>query len=363
MEENQIMKSSTEENLGIILKKIWNNKKYIIKVLIICFSFGIIIAYSTPKEYTTTVTLASEVTRSSMNSSFTALASMAGINLGGSNTRDALSPLVYPDVVSSTPFLLEIFDLKIQDNDGEINTSVCNYLSDYQKRPWWNYILSLPSQVISFSKSIFKSNAEEKVNDNTIRDSFRLTRKESSIIGALRSRIKVDVDTKTAVITIKVTMQDPLISATIADIVTKKLQEHLTRYRTSKARIDLDFAQKIFNENQNKYYEAQEKYAEYVDKNQNVMFRSVRTQEERLQNEMQLAYNVYNQSAQQLEVAKAKVQENIPIYAIIQSPSVPTSASKPSKMIIVFGFTFLGLFISTAWVLFLKKLYIEIFKK
>lgn len=50
------------------------------------------------------MTLAPESGGKSGGGSMGALAAMAGINLGTSSGEDALSPELYPDIVSSTPF-------------------------------------------------------------------------------------------------------------------------------------------------------------------------------------------------------------------------------------------------------------------
>ncbi len=43
------------------------------------------------------------------------------------------------------------------------------------------------------------------------------------------------------------------------------------------------------------YEDAQKKYANFVDANQNIILLSYRAEQERLQNEMNLAYQVYTQ--------------------------------------------------------------------
>lgn len=332
-------------------KIIWQSKKTIFKICGISTLIGIIVAFSIPKEYTTTVTLASEVTKSSSTSSVAALASMAGINIGSSNSRDALSPLIYPEVVSSTPFLTELFNREVQTIDGTINTTVEKYLLENQKSPWWNYIFSMPSRFVSYILSFFKKNdIEPNIESNKI-DTFNLTKRQYSVIGALKQRISVEVNKKTAVITLRVTMQDPLISATLANILINNLQEYITKYRTSKAKIDLEFAEKLFEESKEEYYKAQEEYAHYIDNNQNISLKSIQAQGERLENEMRLKYSVYNQAAQQLQLAKAKLQENTPIYAIIQSASIPLKASKPSKMFTIMAFIFMGALASISLIL------------
>ena len=135
-----------------------------------------------------------------------------------------------------------------------------------------------------------------------------------------------------------------------------KLQAYITDYRTNKARHDLAFTQKLYDEARAKYYEAQQAYADYVDMNQNVTLRSVQTRQERLQNEMTLAYNLYNQTAQQLQLAKAKVQESTPVFTVVQAPTVPLQASKPSKAMILIGFVFLAAVGTVGWILFGRDL-------
>lgn len=83
---------------------------------------------------------------------------------------------------------------------------------------------------------------------------------------------------------------------------------------------------------------------------------SVRTEQERLQNEMSLAYGVYNQVAQQLQMAKAKVQEITPVYTVVQPATVPLKPAKPNKIMILIGFVFLAGVGSVGWILFVKDL-------
>ena len=90
--------------------------------------------------------------------------------------------------------------------------------------------------------------------------------------------------------------------------------------------------------------------------NQNIILLSYRAEQERLQNEMSLAYNVYTQVAQQLQMAKAKVQEITPVYTVVQPATVPLRPSKPSKPMILIGFVFLAGVGSVGWILFIKDL-------
>ena len=185
---------------------------------------------------------------------------------------------------------------------------------------------------------------------------FSIPKEEAAIADALSKRISVSVDKKTGVTTLSVTMQDPLISASLTDTVMHCLQNYITDYRTNKARHDLAFTEKLYGEAKASYEDAQKKYANFVDANQNIILLSYRAEQERLQNEMNLAYQVYTQVSQQLQMARAKVQEITPVYTVVQPATVPLKPAKPNKLMILIGFMFLAGVGSVGWILFVKDL-------
>lgn len=343
-----------EIDLIELAQKVWAQRKLVFKVCGIALVVGLVVAFSIPKEYATSVTLAPETKGKASGGNMGALAAMSGINLGSSTGEDALSPELYPNIVSSTPFLIELFDVQVKDQKGEVNTTLYDYLYDYQKAPWWGTITSAPFKVLGWVVSLFKDKPQEEGSGKV--DPFMLTKEEAAIADALGKRLAVSVDKKTGVTTLSVTMQDPLISATLTDTVMKRLQNYITDYRTNKARHDLQFTEKLYQEAKTNYYEAQQKYAHYMDGNQNIILRSVRAEQERLQNEMNLMYGVYNQVAQQLQMAKAKVQEITPVYTVVQPATVPLKPAKPNKIMILIGFVFLAGVGSVGWILFVKDL-------
>lgn len=356
MEEQEI-------DLIELARRIWKERKLILKWCGWAVVVALVVGFSIPKEYTARVTVAPETANNgkSMSGGLSALAGMAGIDLGSMQNNDALSPELYPDIVKSIPFSVEIFDVKVTDMEGKLNTTVYEYLDEYQKKPWWGHVIGAPFKALGWIVKKIKGE-EENNNDDKNVNPFRLTNKQSAIINELSKRIIVEVDKKTSVIMISVTMQDPLIAATLTNEVMNKLQDYITEYRTNKARKDLEYTQKLYEESMQNYHKLQQEYAQYVDRNHNVSLRSAQTYQDRLKNEMELAFNVYNQTAQQLQVAKAKVQEDTPVYTVVEAATVPLSASKPMKLMILIGFVFLAGMGSCGWVLFGENM-IKSFKK
>lgn len=349
-----------EIDLLELAMKLWNQKK---KILIWCFIgaiLGLVVAFSIPREYTTDVKLAPEIGgNQKAGGSLGAMAAMVGLGTGTQAGGDAVNPTLYPDVVSSVPFLVGLFNVPVEDIDGEKKETLREYVEDDLKSPWWSVIIGLPFKLIG----MLSSNDEDEPDPNKPIDTFHLTRTEDGVVKALQARINASVDTKTSVITISVMMQDPLISATIADTVVHRLQEYITEYRTNKARKDLEYAELLNKEAQDNYYKAQQKYADYLDRNNGLIIHSAMTTRERLQNEATLAFNLYNQTSQQVQLAKAKVQENTPVYATVSPATVPIKPTSPRKPLILVGFVFLAFVACSAWILYGKPLVEEMKKK
>lgn len=353
--------SDAEKEIDLLelAMKLWDQKK---KICIWCFIgaiLGVVVAFSIPKEYTTDVKLAPEASgNSKVNGSLGAMAAMVGLGGGSQSGGDAVNPMLYPDVVSSVPFLVDLFNVPVEDIDGEKKITVREYVEEDLRSPWWSVIMRLPFKLIG----LLRSSDKDETNSDKAIDTFQLTKPEDSVVKALRARIAASVDTKTSVITISVMMQDPLVSATLADTVVNRLQEYITDYRTNKARKDLEYAELLNKEAQDNYYKAQQRYADYLDRNNGLILHSAQTTRERLQNEATLAFNLYNQTAQQVQLAKAKVQENTPVYAIVTPATVPIKPTSPRKPLILVGFVFLAFVASSAWILYGKPL-MEEFKQ
>lgn len=343
-----------------ILRKIIAIRKKLYKAAGIGLVIGIIIAFSIPRQYTVSVTLSPEV--SGGNSGSNGLASMAASFLGasvGSSSPDALNATLAPNIVSSTPFLLELLDARVVSQDKKIDTTFTAYLEE-EKSSWIGYILKAPGMAIGGLKSLLR---EKKETTNTIqKGTIELNEEDSKKLEGLRKQITAEVDKKTAITTLTVTLQDPKVTATMADTVVSKLQQYIIAYRTRKAKEDCEYLEKLYKERQQEYYDAQRRYAHYVDANSNMVFQSTMAERERLQNDMNLAYQVYSQVAQQLQVARAKVQEEKPVFAVVEPAVVPLYPSSTSRKVIVIGFIFLAIIFTSTWSL-LGNIYWQQFKQ
>ena len=369
MEENKHIEPQYQEeeydeiDIMELLRKLFKEWKLILKWCGIAAVVGLVIAFSIPKEYTVNSKLTPESVSKSAGGSLSSLASLAGINLGSMSTADAVYPDLYPDIVSSTPFVVELFPVQVdfKYKKQEMSSDFYTYLKEYTKAPWWGAVIQAPFKVLGWFMGLFREKVEP-VEGYASLDPRALTQEQEDIAKAIRESVTLSVDKKTSVISLSVTEQDPKVAARICDEVITRLQTYVTNYRTEKARQDLDYYQNLYDEAREAYFTAQQRYASYVDRNQGVILQRVKTEEERLQNEMSLNYQLYNACAQQLQAAKAKVQQETPVFTVIDPPQVPLKRSKPSKVTILFASIFLGAMIAAVWILWGRDL-IAKFKK
>ena len=339
-----------EIDLMDILRKIIGIRKKIYKAAGIGLIIGIIIAISIPKQYTVEVTLSPEMGSTKGGGLSGLAASFLGSGATMSDGTDALNASLSADIVSSTPFLLELSVMEIPASENKKMT--LNTYLDEESSPWWSYIIGLPSMVIGGVKSLFIKEDEETISDRGNQGTIELSKKESQKIETLKKMIIASVDKKTSMTTVAVTLRNPKVAAVVADSVVGKLQEYIINYRTSKAKEDCIYLERLFKERQQEYYVAQKRYADYMDSHDNIILQSVRAEQERLQNDMSLAYQVYSQVASQLQVARAKVQEEKPVFAVVEPAVVPLNPSGTSKKIYVLAFIFLSVCIVIFWKLF-----------
>jgi uncharacterized protein involved in exopolysaccharide biosynthesis len=358
-EQNKSKFSFKEADILQVIVRVLTKWKFILKVSVCFMILGIIMALSNIKSYTAQVVVAPEPTQPGMVGGLASLASFAGIEMEAGG--DAIYPLLYPDIVRSLPFLCSLFDVKVQTVDGDAdNVSYSYYLVKFSKKSWVSSVKNFPKKVMAKIVSLFE---EKKVGGNPFFfDPYRLTKKQMALVNALDGAIGVSVDMKTEVITLSFTDKDPLVAAMMVDTIKVRLQEKITEYKTKKAIIDCNYIEKLYVESKNEYEKAQDVYAEYVDRNRNVTQERFLVEKERLAADRDLKNTIYMQWAQQLQLSKAKVQENTPAFTTLKPASVPALPSSMSRAMMVILYTFFGGALAVAYVL-LKDYIVDVFRK
>jgi uncharacterized protein involved in exopolysaccharide biosynthesis len=345
-----MQESSTNNNDEIdlieVFHKIWDGRKIIFKWMGLFFAIGILIVVVSPREYKSEVTLLVETgsNTSGMGGLLQQFGGLAGINLGAATGEDALTPELYPDIIKSTPFLLEVMDQKVTESKYDSTLKVSEYIQRHT-RPGFGgllmgYTIGLPGKIIGWVKG--KPSIRGSRTKRQEPRPLKLTPEQSGIAGELMNRIKAKQGESTTTLNISVEMQDPVVAAELVDSVVSSLTRYIVDYRTQKAKNDLKFVMERHKEAEEKYRIAQRNLAGYKDRNRNVILASALTSEQNLQAEYNLAFNVYNTLSQQLEQAKMKVQEKTPVFKVVEPAKVALGKSRPSTSLILMAMSFIG---------------------
>ncbi len=338
MEQPQIQ----EEEIDLIelFNALWADRVKIIKYGFIAGLIGIVVSFSIPKVYTVTAEMVPEMeSGSSSGGSFGSLASLAGINLGGEST--GITASTYPNIVSSTPFIFEFASMPVQLEDEGREVTLIEYFTQEYKSPWWSHITGAPMKALGAVMSLFREREEEMGDVNQI-DIRMLNREQDQYKKIFSEVVLLTMDSKSLTMNLTVSTQSPEVSLMLADEILVKLQEYITLYKTSKLRNELASNVNMLSEAQQKYYRADSIYAAESDRARNVISNMAKISLDRLENEKNMTYQIYNQIAAQVELNRTKLNAETPILTVIEPASLPIRASSPQKALIVIAFGFLG---------------------
>ncbi|MCR5351194.1 MAG: hypothetical protein K6E35_01695 [Bacteroidales bacterium] len=331
-----------------LLAKFLKNWRFIALMTGLFFLVGVSVALLTPRQYKVTMTLAPEVPREG-SSNLSNIASMFGVSAASTSTgQDAINITLFPEICKSTPFLTELFPVVltpyVSSEDAENGvvaepTTVFDYLTGKGKDQKGLYCWLL---------KIFGEEKEEKSDELNL---SKLTKEQACVVDALSRSITAEVEKNTGITKISVVMDDKLMVTQLADTVCRRLQDYVTMYRTRKAQEDFDYYVKLADEAQAKMVKAQAAYAAAIDHDRDLILQSVSSHRDRLRQEADLSSQIYSQMAQQRELARAKIQEEKPVFAVIQPATMPQTPEQSRRQAVLI-WSFVGFLIACFWVAF-----------
>lgn len=345
---NEIIMEEEKDIISIdfyaFFKIIWKEKIAIVIITLMFVITGILYALLAREEFSTEGTILPEFqSKTGGLSQFAGLASLAGVDLssmsGGLGGVEAVRPDLYPTVIGSTPFFLELFKFQVTTRKGE---------------------------KITFSQFYDKYVLDDDINEEYAKLKYPLSKDYVAVpyqteknLKDLRKRITSSIDKKTGIITFTVKMPDPIVAALITKFSMDYVKEYVINYRTEKLKRDLNFLAERLDAAKGKYYNNQAKKAQYSDQNQLSMMKLqvADLQRERIESEYKISSTFYNSLLQKYEEAKLKLQQETPVLKVLEPPVVPNKRSEPKRAIVVLIATFLGGIFGIIFGLIRKKNY------
>lgn len=367
----QSVQDSDEIDLVDLLRRLWVKRKFILRLTAGFLLIGLFIAFLSPVEYTASCTV---VPQSGENKSggLGGVAAMMGVNLGTTMMSEGtLSPEIYPEIVKSVPFTLEIMQtpLVTEKSNGKPVT-LYEYYTDkqYQNKNVLGsikkYTLGLPGLILG---SFRKENTIEGFARST--DSvavYSLNKEEKNVYEAIQSSMQVSTNPEEGYVSISYSFPEAKPAAEITNQLYRTLEKYVASFKSEKLEDNLQFVEESYETARKDFLQAQSRLAAFQDANRALATATARATERRLQSEFDIAFSVYNELAKQREQARIAVKENQTILTLVNPAVVPHEKSAPRRSIILIVFLFLGIVVACGWVFvkpFLQSLFREIKEK
>ncbi|WP_265790137.1 Wzz/FepE/Etk N-terminal domain-containing protein [Fodinibius salicampi] len=339
-----------------LFQTFWSKRMLIAKITGGFLVLGLLIALFSPVEYSTSATLMpeSESAQGRAGGLLQQYGGMLGISGGGNMMNESIPPSLYPDILESIPYQVELMNKPVTFSEYDTTVTPHVFFSEIYE-PFSligfikGYTIGLPGKIIGlFSSS--DEDQEEEVITEVDRDSvLHISKRQLSTANKLKSRLTVNSEGNT--ITINSEFPDPQAAAEIAQNGIVLLKEYVREYRTQKAKEDLKYIEEQLASARERFEKIQQKRAEFRDSNVNLATAKAQTREQELQSQYNLAFEIYNSLSQRREQARLQVQEQTPVFSILQPVSVPHSNSAPNRMLILVVSGMLGGIIALGWVL------------
>lgn len=343
------IKTSGEFDLIGMAVKVLREWKLMMRFAFVGGVCGVVVALSLPKYWTSEVELAPEFSSgglSGLSGGLADIASSFGVDLGSGGSMDAIYPDLYPNVLSSTDFIVNLFDVPVRSSDNPELRPYLYHVSKESKIPFWGYPLKWFSE---FKEKMFPP----ETGSGEV-DPFLISRRDWRSIDVLRKCILCSVDRKSSVISIAVIDQDPIVAAIVADTVKNRLQTYITEYRTNKIRLDVNFYREQTEIAKDEYEQARRAYGEFADSNVGLARASRRGLLEDLESDMEMKQSIYRQSMTMLKQSEARLQERTPSFSVLQRPVTPFKASNLPKLVVCILWCIFFCFIGASWILFFR---------
>lgn len=356
----EMRQSSNEIKLTDILRDLWSKKTFILSVSVVFFILGLLIAVKLPVVYNASCNVILQTNQRGQKQLGGLIANVPGINLNTSLNAETLPTNLYPEIIQSVPFCLEIMQVSVSTPKtmGKDITLFEYYTKDEYKQTnpiaiLKKYTIGLPNVITGFFK---KKNKSLPMASKTFSDSLnqrmiiKLSTQERTVISAIQNSVIYESDSR-GYITLGYTFPEALGAAQITEKIRTLLTAYVIKYKVQKEQENLAFVEQSYQEARKDFLEKQTNLASFQDANRGLITATGRTIETRLRSEYDVAFTIYNELAKQREQAQLAVKESTPVFTVINPVIVPSSPSGTSRPLITFVFLLLGTILSSIYII------------
>lgn len=290
---------------------------------------GVVYVSSKSDVYTSQVTVMPEIqAKGSGNlSGLGSLAGLAGINIDNLGDQDAIRPDLYPNIIQSVPFALYMLNQPVYSDNLKKQMPLGTYTNVTGKG--WLDALTGPDEE-------GEQTLPRRMPENN--QFVKVTKEQDRLVKNVQTSVNAVYDKKTGILSISAVEPEAVVAAKVAQIALDYLTDYIINYRTEKSRRQVNFLRQQVADAKSRYQSTEYALSSYRDNNRSITLNTAKIEEQRLQGDYLLAQSLYNELSKQLEQAKIKVQEETPVFKVLEPPAIPLRKSGPKRTAIVIGF-------------------------
>ena len=362
MNSSKNNEQTDDDTIDIIelLSKIWNRKKFILKAIVLFGVVGVLVAVSTPNQYTASSMFTPNYGgQPSGSSGLKGLASLAGIEIGSGDKNREISPMLYGKILESVSFKQQLLASPLK-NFGDVKTLRAYFEKNTSTsviEAVKEYTIGLPSKIIGLFKEDPKKSTFE-----TVTGVESVSEQDMIFHELIEEMLTLSINDKDGFIEMISKSKDPQLAAQIAKNGELILQNQIIEIQTKSSLELLSYLEEQYALKRDLLNKAQDRLSNFKDRNLDISTSSFSNVQRRLETELQTVTAVFQKIVSQFEEVKLQVTKDTPVFSIIKKVVLPNEKSGPKRSLIVIVWLFLGVVFSSAFVLFKEPIQ-NIFKE
>jgi uncharacterized protein involved in exopolysaccharide biosynthesis len=170
---------------------------------------------------------------------------------------------------------------------------------------------------------------------------------EEQAIQRVQDMVMAYQNPQTGLMRISVTAGDPQLASQVANSLVEHLTARVRHIRTRKAREKSEFISQQFEKANEKLSAAEERLADFLERNKNIQSAELQTKRDRLEREVRFETSLYSELQGQLTQAELELKRREPVLTTVEEPIPPREPIAPQwprliVMILMTGTAFDG---------------------
>lgn len=331
--ERNYRRDDDEVSLADIALVLVRQRRFIAGAVLIAGFVGLVLALTTPTTYTVTTTMVPEVVEPRGGAGGLAALRGLGIALPGTAAQ-GLRPEAFPSVLQSREVLLATLDDTV--TPGGSPTTLREYLlrdgggASVARAAVLRYTIGLPGLLLGAARGASAAPASEAAVGVRV-----LSPEEHEAIRALSESISSSVDIRSGMFVLRVTDQDPVVAAQVAEALVRHFTEKVRSMQSEKQRQTLEFVARRRDQARRELEAAESRLAAFVDRNAGIQSARLLVERDRLQRQVSFRAEVYSELERQHTSAELELERSLPVISTVEAPIPPERPSGPRRALML----------------------------